>query len=77
MCYTSFISVQFIITCVYMTYTRSVLYPQHPAQSLVHNRTLKYFLNEHDFGPKFPPPHNRVGGMRWAPQVGSTGARCC
>lgn len=47
-----------------MTYSKSVLYPQHPTQSLAHNRTLKYFLNEHDVGPQFPPPHNRVGRMR-------------
>lgn len=59
-----------------MTYSKSVLYPQHPTQSLAHNRTLKYFLNEHDVGPQFPPPHNRVEKWEWTPQVGSTGARC-
>lgn len=51
-----------------MTYASYVLYPQHPAQGFVHSRTHKYLLNEHDFGPTFPPPHNRVGGMEWAPR---------
>lgn len=44
-----------------------VLYPQHPAQSLAHSRTL-VFLNEGDFGPQLPPAQeawrNGMGYLR-------------
>lgn len=72
MCYTSFISVQFITTCVYMTYTRSFLYPQHPAQSLVHNRTLKYFLNEWTWLWTSVSPNTQQG---WRNEMGSPGGQ--
>lgn len=53
-----------------MTYSKSVLYPQHPTQSLAHNRTLKYFLNEHDVEPVSPTTQqgwkNGNGLPRWA-----------
>lgn len=47
--------------CARETYTRSVLYPQHPAQSLAHSRTLVFF-NEGVFGPQLPQP---IGSKEW------------